>query len=184
MARHLINSVSHRNPCWEIVISHSKDTVQNTDYTFSFDFILKALLFFLQLFNMCDYQMFRGGKWGLQVKVVKPNLYYVMLLNSQVRLVTFSCLLSASSLSGTWWSGTIRSTSPSLSSWRKIQPSRSTGAGSVSSTARTAPACNTSATLWTSDLPELQDGEISREDVRSGLTSIRGHGGGRPGLIF
>lgn len=98
--------------------------------------------------------MFRGGKWVEQIKVVKPNLYYVML----VRLATFSCFLSASSLSGTWWSGTIRSTSPSLSSWRKIQPSRSTAAGSVSSTARTAPAYNTSATLWTSDLPELQDG--------------------------
>ena len=107
---------------------------------------------------MCDYPVFRGGKWGQQIKVVNPNLHYVILLNSQVHLVTFFCFLSASSSSGTWWSGTIRSTSPGLSSWRKIQPSRSTGAGSVSSTARTAPAYNTSATLWTSDLPELQEG--------------------------
>lgn len=86
------------------------------------------------------------------------------------------------SLSGTWWSGIIRSTYLSLSLWRKIQPSRSTGAGSVSSTARTARGCNTSATLWTSDLPE-RGREISREDVWSGLTLIRGLRAETPGLI-
>lgn len=72
----------------------------------------------------------------------------------------------ASSLSGTWWSGIIRSTSPSLSLWRKTQPSRSTGAGSVSSTARTARGCSTSATLWNSDLSEEQEERSAGCQVR------------------
>lgn len=70
------------------------------------------------------------------------------------------------SLSETWWSGIIRSTSPSLSWWRRTQPSRSTGAGSVSSTVRTARGSSSSVTIWTFDLPERRDEESSDRGCR------------------
>lgn len=63
-------------------------------------------------------------------------------------------LMFVHSLSAMWWSGIIRNMSPSLSWWRRTKPSRSTGAGSVSSTVRTARGWTSSTTLWTSDLPE------------------------------
>lgn len=78
----------------------------------------------------------------------------------KLQITTSSCLCPLHfpphsllrSLSAMWWYGTTRCTSPSLSWWRRTQPSWSTAAGSVSSTARTAPSCSTSVTRWTSDL--------------------------------
>lgn len=106
---------------------------------------------------------------------------FIVMFDRSVQLLSPFCLLC--SLSATWWSGTTRSTSPNLSWWRRTPPSSCTGAGTASSTVRTAHGCSTNGTLWTSDTPSprmkecldlIQRGRVFIFLIIWGKTSTRG----------
>lgn len=143
-----INCSSQRVPRWLIPFCRCNKRAQNTDgWIINSSYHFLTDIFFLVL------------KRALRqfASLSQKNLIFSLSCD----LLLFSFFVCSSS--GTWWSGIIRSTSPSLSLWKRTQPSRSTGAGSVSSTARTARGCSTSATLWTSDLAERQEGRAAEK---------------------